>query len=273
MNRRATQPGRGFALPLVLLLALAGSMAVAIMMARAGVSRKAVQRQVSGYQLHHTRAGLQEMIEFWASVYVRSAAYGQPEGVWGFDCELDGYTIGIRVEDAQGTPRLDNTHADASLAAVLERAAELYAARTGRPLSSLRTRGASLISINSATPETLECLVSALDPQANGAEFASQVVSRRASGRIDKATDIMDLCRFSGLDEATRHRLAGLLTADSMTWRVRATITDGSGRVVAEQGGVGIGGVRPMGNAASNSWSLLSWGDVTDPGTFAGLPN
>lgn len=273
MKTPKTKSRRGFALPLVLLLALVGSMAAAMMLTRSGSSRRAVQRQVEAYQLHHMRAGLQEILSFWSSVYVRSPTYGQPEGVWGFDCELEGTKVTIRLQDAQGTPRLDNTHPDASIAGMMERAAELYAARTGKPLSMLRQRGPSLLSINSASAEALECLILAIDPEARAAEFASQVISRRTPARIDKAQEIMELCRTAGLEEASVHKLAAMLTTDPMVWRVSATIVDSSGKVLAEQGGIGIGAVRPSQATSGTNWALLTWGDVGDANTFAGLGN
>lgn len=266
---RAVRPG--FVLPVVMLLVLVAGAVVSLILARLGDMRRAVERQVQTYQFHHTTAGLQELLGFWTTLYQRSPAWDRADAVMGFDLLLDdGTRMEIRLEDAQGMLRLNNTAPDPGVAATLNTAASLLQAR-GYSEESFRWRGPSRISLQSAPPEVLEAIVAAVSKDADPASFSAAVISRRSQGRL-RAADIRELTAAARIDDISRHRLEASVTTDPQVWRLSATAYDPLGRLIARQAGVALGTIKPEGTFAGvSTWTILSWGNADDPASTDGL--
>lgn len=261
----------GFVLPVVMLLVIVAGAVISLILARLGDMRRAVERQTETYRFHHTTAGLQEMLAFWTTLYQRSPAWDRNDAVMGFDLVLDdGARMEVRLEDAQGMLKLNNTAADPGVAATLNTAASLLQAR-GRAEESFRWRGPSRLSLQSAPPDVLEALVAAVSKDSDPASFSSAVMSRRSQGRL-RAADIRELSTTARIDDVSRHRLEASLTTDPQVWRVTATAYDAAGNVFARQAGVALGAIKPEGAFGGvASWTILSWGSADDPGSTDGL--
>src|SRR5438046_535513 len=64
-TRAAPRARRGFALILVIVLAMVGGMAIVILLQRTSVEHLAANRQTKSYADHHRGKGMQEMISRW----------------------------------------------------------------------------------------------------------------------------------------------------------------------------------------------------------------
>jgi hypothetical protein len=272
-RRRHSASPPAFALPVVLLLVVVSVIVLTVMLARVGDMRRAAERQIDTYRFHHTRAGVQEMLAFWTLLYTKTPAFDRPDGVFGFDIALEGGSrLTIRLIDAQGTPIRTASMNEPGLAQVVERAGEIYLARSAKDPGALRWRGPGQLSLHAASREALEALAQAAGRDATPGPFADEVLSRRAQGRL-KATDITSLVDRAGLDKEGAARLTACLTVDPQLWLVRAEATDPIGNIISSQAGLALGYVKREGGVTgtSNTWTMLTWGKASDPLVFAGI--
>lgn len=97
---------RGFALPLVLMVAMVATLAATLILERQGPDRLAVRRQAMTYKDHHRNAGLREMIHQWIATAGSATDLGSKLDEEGraFDLVMPGGEV-VRVSlfDAQGT--------------------------------------------------------------------------------------------------------------------------------------------------------------------------
>lgn len=321
-----------FALPLVMLVSFFAVGALAIMMERQSAVRLAVARQVDGYRQHHTQAGLRQLLSAWSQLYVYNDERRQAKGVIGVDIILDsgatgggGGKVELRLYDAQGPIRRRTVDLDPDVNDVLTAAAQALAgssssragsrggqrgtsasAMDGLPTGDdlFRDRGPGQVSLDSASPEVLAAIATAVDPSASGKAFADAVVQFRADKRIAPA-DVRNLTLSTGLPEEKLRLLEQCLVAEPSLWMAIATLTTPSGEVLERQGGLVLGIVKnnnsrigqgarggmttlpatnPSGSPAGSStpaaglgngpggtggappsnWTVLRWGDVDE---------
>lgn len=254
--------GGAFAMPLVMLLALVSSLAVIGLMSRQTESRLAVERQVTGYESHHLQQGLKELTQFWLTVSKRTDGSKLATDVVGYDMRLkDGYTVEVRLYDAQGSLLRSLDPWGAIAGDPMDAASDALVEKGKANRSNVRFRGPAKLSIHAAPPEALEALAMAVDPSASGAAFADAVVRKRMERDLTQA-DITEVCGVSGLKDAALTKLQNLLVAESSFWRIEATLKSRTGTILQRQGGLANGQLKQSLMGTSNSWAVLTWGPL-----------
>lgn len=149
---------RAFVMPVVILLTLGASFAIAVAFERHSAQRLMVQRQIVEYRRHHDMLGAQTIIRLWLSKQTpadlaRKAARTEPAHRFSLP---GGLRITIYLEDGQGTAKVDLTEEQPP-----DRQAWfqelLYRLPENRP-DLIRRTGPAEISVNAAPREVLAAL-------------------------------------------------------------------------------------------------------------------
>lgn len=260
MNPRTRHPGlataraaraRGaFALLIVLLLGFVAGISLAILLLRSAAAARAAQSQVDGYRLHHVQAGLRHVAEVWAQMFRRVPERESVEAVIGFDLVLeDGSTLEVRFKDMQGALREATTDLPEDANRVLTTAADSIVDSGRASAKTIRKRGPGRVSLNSAEPEVLTAIASAVSADASAAAFASAVTEKRAAGRIE-ARDVAMLVAAAGLPPSEASLLQNCLTTEPQLWFVTAALRSRLEGVTERQGGLVLGTIRTASPAA-----------------------
>lgn len=240
--RRSKVSRRGFALPLVLLLALVASLGVAVILNRSGVSGAAVNQQLKVYQRHHTHAGMKEMVDRWLATTHGSLQEQLESDGQAFIIELPrNRRIRVVITDGQGT-LLDDLRglygAEASFTGIAVDTVR-RAVDTNDPAvaaACFRTAGPAAISVNSAIPEVLEAMATAVLPGRDGQRLAQEYLTRRERALIAQA-EIRSIALEANATNEDADALERMFVAVPTVWRVEATAFEGS-RVVERSGGL-----------------------------------
>lgn len=239
---------RGFALPLVVLLALVASLMVAVMLDRSTTQAYMVKRQLDNYRDDHFAKGMQEAIDSWMkSVATKPMLEMLEHDGHAMDLELaDGVILKLYVFDAQGSVLTDfamlqgDSITDAQGVAMaysgisveeLQKASKALAeteqkVRTaGRytPVSLTRRYGSPAVSANSAPDPVLAAVANF----ASGPELVQQLIDAVNVARADKplaANDLADLIAKLQTEPEIRAILQRLLTAQPTFWQLEARL-------------------------------------------------
>lgn len=265
-------PGRGFALPLVLMMSVAVSLLIAVMLERQMAQRLTIARQVEAYQRHHTAKGMQEIIDSWIrSVSGRALSSTLVEGVPVLTLTLsDGSIAEVTFRDAQGTVL-------SSAAGLLGRdAREALAIRAALPRGTraanlpplTRDVGPLAVSVRTAPPEVIEAVFTAIGGSSGAREFAQRLVDARTSKTLEQS-DISRTAITLGVPGEVRSRLNELLVPEPSLWFVTIEFRSGRsggspGRVLAREGGhIVVQSRRPGRASAGAIWekssAFLTW--------------
>lgn len=273
-RRTITRPGkrRGFALPLVMLLAVVGMIAATMIVEFQARARLGELRQIETCRAHHEQQGLAETIELWFR-------FGRPPAIQG-DGSIGFVVRGerreeyrVEVSDAQGR-LLDSPTAmaqeDEDVAACYQRAVQMLQASEAQPERYLRKRGPAAVNVNAATRAVLEALARSVDDSGAARRFASLVAEQRAERKID-AGGLQRLISEAGITDAAQAELMGaLFTTESMLRRVDVQVRDPVRRTIARHTGLLLGENPRAGQlgAGNNRWAFLTWERVVedDPG-------
>jgi hypothetical protein len=264
---------RGFALPIVLVLALVTGILAAVVLERQSYQRRAVSRQLAAYQDTHFERGVREVVSQWTDTLT-----GQPieklldEDGHALDIERpDGSVVSIYLFDGQGTALSEPSglvEQDVKDAAgVLERLTERLGRR--RLLESgaefVRPVGPARVCAASAPREVLEAIASYAKGGKSGTRFADSLMDARKDDDVSEA----DLnTAFSAGDLSTEERAIAkrLLVVSPELWNTVVDVyVPGAvgGGLVARYGGRFL-----MQNAATGNWKnstvvslgkFLSW--------------
>ncbi len=239
---------RGFALPLVVLLALVSSLVVAVMLDRSTTQARTVKRQLDGYRDDHFAKGMQEAIDSWMkSVATKPMAELLEEDGHAMDLELaDGVILKLYVFDAQGSVLIDfgtlqgDSITDAQGVAMaysgisaqeLQKASkaiaetELKIRTAGRytPVTLTRRYGSPAISVNSAPDPVLAAVANFAGGGDLVAELIESVNAARSAAPMG-ATELADLIAKIQTEPEIRAILQRLLTAQPSFWQVEARL-------------------------------------------------
>lgn len=210
-----------------MMLALAGTLLIAVMLDRQSAQTLGLGRQTESARAFHFQRGLREIFQAWANAQLRGASRQQPlrnaielDGRVGEISLVDGTRITMYAFDAQGTARLDLT----GLTRQEREDAQSILEALG-PMSDQRRReltrdhGPLPISIFSASIETLSAIVD----HVTGGTHSSDVLEAILALRDDPKATTAGLSKpeiAQHLEDEQSEMLQRMLTAAPRLWEV-----------------------------------------------------
>lgn len=219
---------RGFVLALVLMLMLAGSLALATAFQRQGVQRRVVNQQLLEYRRHHQMFGVRAIVGKWlreqsvaglaqmAGEEDRSKeipfdhAFELPEDVRVYVNVIDGQ--GAVLTDLRSVPN-----------AMREQYEELLDRLPEDVPNLTRSVGPPEISINAAPREVIEGLI-----EGDSGRFATRLLRARDRRPIDQE-EFDRAIRVTNVDEDDRAGLYALTTFQPELWQAVIDVVDEQG--------------------------------------------
>ena len=263
---------RGYAVPMVLLLAMAGGAMVAVMLQRSGVSDLASVRQRVATQDHHLSLGVQEAAATWLGA-IGNLDMSEMLDEDGLACrvELDGRRrIDVYFVDAQDSVCLDPSVYSPAELEVLERIRELLGTSGGSGDSSEMTRnsGPKGINVNSASERVLIAVASAVLEDASAGVRAAEALVRGRQNDPLRAGTARAALGTSGVPDA--ENVLDWLVYDSEIWRVRADVMvpPGPGRrptLERRYTGIAVRGADANGASLPPQALFEEWAEVENP--------
>ncbi|MCC6426461.1 MAG: hypothetical protein IT435_06540 [Phycisphaerales bacterium] len=225
--RRSKRLRRAFALPLVVMLALAGTILLSVMLDRQSGQTLGLARQTASAREFHFARGLREIFQSWAGAQLRGAGRQSPlrnaldlDGRVGEITLVDGTHITMYAFEAQGTPRSDFTgltrqeREDAR--AILEAIGPIPPNRRAR---ETREFGPLPVSVFSAPIETLSAIVE----HVTAGVHASDILEALMALRDDPQTTNSGLSKpeiTQHLEDEQSDELQRMLTLTPRLWEV-----------------------------------------------------
>lgn len=238
-----TAQGRGFALPMVMLLSLVGVMVVASMLTRYGSQNRFVMRHRMRYVEHHTQRGVQEIVGTWLDL-VRGGPIRDIVRDDGLAFVVDyegGRRLEVFIHDGQGTLLTNSSAMNNREIRVIEGAlAELQA---NGPIGNLakwtRPRGPTGVSVMSAPFEVLRAVLIGADIQETTADrVADDILQEREKGELTQP-DVLRLLGAPGVSPESRGLAAAVLTASPSLFAIETRVYDrGRGPMTAHYSGL-----------------------------------
>ncbi len=216
---RAADDRRAFVLPLVILIALIGSLVVAACMERFTSQRLLVQRQVEEYKRHHEMLGAQTVIKQWigrAGNQTLQTASKSDEPAHRFALP-EGVRIALWVRDGQGGAKVDLTGEPDPKRSWFE--AILWRLPEGHP-ELVRRVGPAEISVNAASKYVLAAL------RDGGDDLAENIVAERSRAPIDRAR-FLQILETTGVEPTEISELQRLVTFEPTLYRLVVEASDG----------------------------------------------
>lgn len=178
---------RGFALPMVVLLAMVGAIMAAVMLERQAAQQLSVQRQLARYDVHHTGRGVEEAVGTWLNT-VQSEPVENLVGKDGhaLDIELkDGRIVSIFLTDAQGTVLGDLSGVEGAKAGAAAGIIDRLRAAVGAENlpALLRAAGPLAVNANTASQEVLTAVAEVVLKESAAASFAESIIRERKDGK------------------------------------------------------------------------------------------
>lgn len=154
-----------FALPLVIVLALAASLAVVVLLERQSTATLTVRRQIDAYHSHHISFGMREMVSKWLRQFRGSVEDNLDSDGRAFSLQLPGgNTVSVYIEDAQGLALSDPSQFVGRRREILEFMSGYIQTRSHPEDVDklLRPVGPDMICVTTAPREVLVALASAV---------------------------------------------------------------------------------------------------------------
>ncbi|MBL0921313.1 MAG: hypothetical protein IBJ10_04195 [Phycisphaerales bacterium] len=238
---------RAYVLPMVILLALMGTLVVAVCMERFGSQRLLVQRQIEEYKRHHEMLGAQTVIRQWIGRQ-------QPQALLAFSKSADpshrfalpeNVRIAIWVRDGQGGAKVDLTQEIDPKRSWFE--AILWRLPEERP-ELLRRVGPAEISVNAAPREVLRALREGGDP------LADSILTERSRGPITRE-QFRRLLDTAGVSPEEAIELQRLVTFEPVLYRLVVEASDGDDPRL----------FTALFEFAQNKTTIHEWRELSDP--------
>ena len=241
--RRQSVRARGFALPMVLLVAMVGMIAVSAMLTRYVSQNRSVHRHTQRYVDHHMQRGVQEVVGSWLE-----SMYGGPLaeviGPDGLALVVDfegGRRMEVYLRDGQGTllTRLDEApdrERRTTEAALAELSATVGA---GEMDGYTRSAGSVKVSIAAVPGPVLRAiLLSGGVSEEPADQIVGEILARRERGPIT-SQEVYTVLDSPGVPAERRAIIAALLTDSPSLWVVETRVVEGArDRVVARYAGL-----------------------------------
>lgn len=265
---RALRKRAAFALPLVLLLALAGSLAVAVLLERQSTASLSVKRHLDAYQFHHVSAGMREMTTRWLKTIRGSLSESLEADGRAFTLQLPGgYRVDVYAEDGQGAALSDVSQLSGRRREIAEYVRE-YVKAYAKPEElddALRPAGPAVISVASAPRIVLEGLAAAcVEPDQVPAvvEALERLALQTSRPDLIQATDATSPLADLGLEPRARTELETLITTSPSVYRVVCVERGPAGRATWRAGGL-MDMAAPRSTAAYDQGGpFLTWEDL-----------
>jgi hypothetical protein len=221
--------GRGFVMPVVVLLGLAGGLIVAVAMERSSQRQTIVRRQLAEYRESHRQRGVREIVATWLRYSHEqdlAELSGGEDGGGVFSIDLGaGSSLRVSIAPAHNTARIGAIGLSRDDGAAADRAEAILRERVGQAglRSRTRTVGPVSVHVDSAPEEVLRAVIAGVIEEPDQAEeFASSLLGAvRLEDEFDPSM-INAAGDEAGLEPEARARLTGVLLAGPTLWRVRA---------------------------------------------------
>ncbi len=268
----------GFALPIVVLLAMVATIASLVMLERHANAHLAVERRIDGYHEHHARLGIKEMIDQWLLTTGGNVGERLLDGGLAFELLLpNGRGVRVWMEDGQGSLLRRPTGSGSAFEAA-RMAAQAIAQSLGEPIDNdprrpahvdrpsrddkndlpeyerpkLRDAGPLAVSALTADFDVLVTIVAAAGGGEASTMVAGDIITEREDGQLSP-TDLTRICDQASVQPRARAVIAQLLTTSPTLWRVVAESDEGRWTGLLEQA------PRGAGLAGGGTTSLLEW--------------
>lgn len=254
---------RGFALPLVVLLAFVASLALVVLLERRAVSQRIAARQIAQYSGHHRAAGIKEMINRWLSTTRNRVGESISAGGHAFSMELpSGEVIEVSFSDGQGAAMIDDSAVSGDRRDLI-RAMRDHLESLPPILTDGVTRsvGPAEISLQVAPAIVIEALVVATVEPQRVPRAVEAILTRRSAGLLHRDR-LPEALTDAGLNEDERDELLSMLVEAPTLWRVQADVVDRSGRIVSRSVGLMEWSIESRSDAFNQSGPFLTWEEV-----------
>lgn len=265
MTRALNRPTsrRAFALPLVVLLAMAASLALVLLLERRAVSQRIMARQIAGYTGHHRSAGIREMINRWLTTTRNRVGDALDNGGQAFRLELPGgEMVVVSFADGQGAALIDETNAVGSRRDIIRSMREYL---DGLPLElttyATRSVGPAEISLMAAPAIVIEALVVATVEPQRVPRAVEAILARRNAGVLERQ-QLPDALRDVGLTEDEQAELLDMLVEAPTLWMVQADVLDQDGFLTSRSIGLMEWTVESRSDPFNQSGPFLTWDEI-----------
>ncbi len=266
---------RGFAFPLVMLLALVSGLVAAVLLERHSITSLAMARQINGYRQYHQSAGLRELVNRWMqSSRGRLQDSIMADGL-AFRLRMPrSGTIEVYFFDAQGMALSDYSGLGGRRREIVQDTAalltnpppDLAGVVAADPGPLTRAHGPASISIRSAPPAVLEALCLAVTANTKTARQAAAAIEDYAAellraeenerggaagaggtggaGGVGGATGALAsggvgrVLMDEGLEADDIREIESMLVTRNTLWQVVAEVRDDAGRLIDRSGGL-----------------------------------
>lgn len=260
-------------MPLVLILALAGSLIIAILLERQGSASLSVRRQLDAYQFHHVSGGMREMIARWMKLARGPIESNLDDDGRAFMLQLPGgYSVDVYMEDGQGGALTDTSQLVGRRRQIAEYM-RAYVETFGDPDEfdvSLRPAGPAVISVASAPRIVLEALASACvepDQVQQVVDTLLAIAAQHAEpGYVHSSSPQISLADLR-IDSVARQEIESMITTSPSIFRIICVERAPGGRANWRAGGLmDVASTRSVA-AYDQGGPFLTWEDLPPEGT------
>lgn len=272
--------GRGFVMPVVVLLGLAGGLIVAVALERSSQRQTIVRRQLEEYRESHRQRGVREIVATWLRYsHEQDVAElsGGEDGGGAFSIDLGGgSSLRVSLRPAHGTARIGAVGLSQADGAAADRTEAELRELVGEAGLRTRTRGVGPLSVDvDSTPvDVLRAVIAGAIEEPELAEgFSSSLLDLMVMrGEFDPSM-ISIAGMEAGLEAEARARLTEVLLAGPTLWLVRAEWHERSApgrRASLSEVFEGLVDLSPeafrVRGSGHSSELFLSWDRRADPG-------
>ncbi|MFI4915414.1 MAG: hypothetical protein ACIAS6_02765 [Phycisphaerales bacterium JB060] len=235
-QRPSRNTNRAFALPLVVILSMVATMAIAVMLERQGQQTRSTIRQMRWTQDRHLERGVREVTGAWLTGASRRLPEIARGGGHALDLTMNGdRTIRLDIEDAQGSilstfegvSEAELPFAEGAYDSILMRAGdEQTLERWTRPV------GPVAISAISAPEEVLAAAVAPMMGDGQASAMARDIVQAREGAESGAGTQwLRRIIADYASEMEDRRTLQRLIVGEPDLWRLRISVKDGRGDI------------------------------------------
>lgn len=266
-TRRFATSRRGFAMPVVIVLAMVAGIMAVVVLERQAAQRQTVSRQLNGYVDIHFERGVREVVGQWTDSLI-----GQPiEKLLGPDGHAmdierpDGSVVAIYLFDGQGSALTEVSGLSESDAVDALGVMQELKARTGGRVDPgwIRPVGPVRVCVSSAPPEVLDAVFA----YAKGGKIEKRAVQSLLNAQKRGEVTDVDLntaVDAAGLTPEQKNTVKRILIVKPELWNTVVDVYQpGSSGLVARYGGrflLSNFGAAAGGGAPGRSTSMVSLG-------------